>query len=265
MKISISNIAWNADDDKKMYQFLADKKIDGVEIAPTRIIPNNPYQNNLAAKSIQKQLFTQYNLEISSMQSILFGREEKLFGTKKERIILIEYLKQAINFAKSINCKNLVFGSPKNRIVNNIKEEYQIAINFFKELGDYAFSQGTILSIEANPIIYGTNFINLTSEAISLVNDVDSHGFKLNLDTGTIIQNNENINLISKNINLINHVHISEPNLVPIKERSMYSEIANILRKKKYDKFISIEMKNNNDLDIVKSSVIYIQKIFNDV
>ena len=42
------------------------------------------------------------------MQSVLYGRTENLFGTHKERLFLLEYRKQAVCFAASAGCRNLV-------------------------------------------------------------------------------------------------------------------------------------------------------------
>ena len=40
---------------------------------------------------------------------------------------------------------------------------------FFNILGDYAKLKNTVIALEANPDIYGTNFINTTKEAFSFV------------------------------------------------------------------------------------------------
>lgn len=263
MKLSISNIAWTKEYDDEMYKFISNNGINGLEIAPTRIIPQNPYQNLRAAEQFSQNISQKYSLEVCSMQSILFGKTEQLFGTNKERKILTNYTKKAINFANTIHCKNLVFGSPKNRIINNY-EQYPSAIKFFKQLGDYAFQKNTVLSIEANPPIYGTNFINTTKQAFELVKDVNSKGFMVNVDFGTIIQNNEKINPIIDNINLVNHIHISEPNLVLIKRRKLHKEFADKLKKTNYNKFISIEMKNFENIRDIKSIIKYIKGVFND-
>ena len=38
------------------------------------------------------------------MQSIWFGRQERLFGSEEEREILIDYTKKAVDFAVAIQC-----------------------------------------------------------------------------------------------------------------------------------------------------------------
>ncbi len=242
MKLAISNIAWKKEEDEKVYKILNELNYSAIEIAPTRILPVNPYEKLELARAWADELNNKYNLKVASMQSILYGKTEKLFGDKSERDILKGYIKAGIDFAAVIGCRNLVFGSPKNRIIENISE-YEIAIEFFGELGHYASSRNTTLSIEPNPILYGTNFINYTEEAFNIVKQVGSNGFKVNLDFGTIIANEENIESLADNIGLINHIHISEPNLNLIVERTQHRELFSLLKKCNYDKYVSIEMK----------------------
>ena len=138
--------------------------------------------------------------------------KKKFFGSVEERNELIEYTKKAIDFASIINCNNLVFGCPKNRNIQN-ENDYEIALKFFKTIGEYAQQKHTVFAIEPNPTIYNTNFINTTKQAYDIVKDIDCKAVKVNVDLGTIIENNENIEIIEENIHLVNHIHISEPNL----------------------------------------------------
>lgn len=261
MKLSISNIAWISDNDDLMYRCVSDLGFKGLEIAPTRIFPQNPYDNLIEAMVYSKKLKEIYNLDISSMQSIWFGKTERIFGTEEERLELINYTKKAIDFATKVNCKNLVLGSPKNRIIDNDKN-YNMAVDFFRELGRYAAKRGTVLSIEPNPKLYGTNYINYTKEAFDLVCEVKSDGFKVNVDFGTIIENEENLSIIENNIEQVNHIHISEPNLNPIIKRENHKELADILKRKDYNKFVSIEMKKNDNLEDIKSIILYVKEVF---
>lgn len=261
MKLSVSNIGWSAENDSEVYQLMRKYGYSGVEIAPTRIFSNMPYDNCEKAKEWSKNLKEQYGFIVSSMQSIWFGKQERLFGTEEERKNLINYTKKAIDFAMTIDCKNLVFGCPRNR--SFLKgEDIGCGINFFKLLGDYAAAKGTVISMEANPPIYNTNYINDTLSALSLIKQVDSKGFMLNLDVGTMIQNNEDISILAGNIYLINHVHISEPGLEPVAQRKIHWELREVLEAEHYDKFVSIEMRKVEDLSVIEDKLRYIRNIF---
>lgn len=262
MKLSISNIGWTQENDEIMYSLIKKYGYVGLEIAPTRIFPQKPYDNLERAKKWTEDLYEKYHLIVPSMQSIWYGRQEKIFGSIEERNALLEYTKKTIQFAHAIGCKNIVFGCPQNRNLPE-GENSEIAINFFKTLGDYAASLGTVIGMEANPAIYHTNYINDTLSALELIKKVDSKGFLLNLDLGTVIQNKEDISEIIHRVKYINHIHISEPGLKIIEKRKLHQELKEILLKENYEKFVSIEMGKNDDLLEIEKIIQYVGEVFN--
>ena len=48
-KLAISNIAWHKSDDEAVYTAMQQAGFTGLEIAPTRIFPAEPYENLTAA------------------------------------------------------------------------------------------------------------------------------------------------------------------------------------------------------------------------
>jgi sugar phosphate isomerase/epimerase len=253
MKFAISNIAWDENEDKEVYALMREYGFEGLEIAPTRIF-KNPYEQSLDTLiQFRKSIENNEKLKLVSMQSLIYSRPDlTLFGSIEKRDELKEYIKKAINFASILGIGNLVFGSPKNRIIKDYSAQYDIAIDFFREIGNYASEKGTVVSIEPNPKEYGTNFINTTKEAIQLVESVNSNGFRLQIDTGTIQINNEEFQVVSEGIEYINHIHISEPYLDKINKgkKDFYLELLETLKEINYDKSISIEMKKNSISDI---------------
>jgi len=261
MKLSISNIAWSSEYDYDMYKFLQREGIQGLEIAPTRIFSIGPYEDIVKSISFSNELKLDYGINISSMQSIWYGIKENLFNSIEERNFLLDYTKKAIDFAKAIGSKNLVFGCPKNRNMSETAELSEV-INWFKAVGTYAQENNTVFALEPNPSIYGTNFINNTIDAFDMVKRVDCQGFKVNLDVGTMIFNNEDLSDIEANVELINHIHISEPGLVLIEKRGMHKELRDILKQQKYNGYISAEMKCQENIDDVKSTLWYLKEVF---
>jgi len=262
IKLSISNIAWGVEYDAEMYQFLHDAGYQGLEIAPTRIFPENPYDKLSEAKDWVAQLKENYGLEIPSMQSIWYGHNEKIFGTNEERKVLIDYTKKAVDFAETIECRNLVFGNPRNRDTDDIPRNYPIAIDFFREIGDYAAEHNTTIAIEANPPIYNTRFINKTEQAVEIAYKCNCEGIKVNVDLGTIIYNKEDINYLKQIPGYINHIHISEPKLALIEKTKLHHELYKILIGMDYSHYVSIEMRNNYSIGDVKATVNYIKETF---
>lgn len=261
MKLSVSNIAWGAEFDEIMYNIMKKNGYVGLEIAPTRIFPESPYSHLKEAEDWNDKLNQKEKFMISSMQSIWYGRDEKLFGSIEERKRLLDYTKKAIEFAEIIGCKNLVFGCPKNRNMP-VDGDVKIAEDFFSKIGEYAIMHNTVIGMEANPKIYNTNFINTTEEAFLLVQKINNPGFKINLDIGTIIENKEDLNMVKGKVPLINHVHISEPRLKSIKRRELHAKLRDILVDENYEGFVSIEMGRVNELCEIESVMEYVSNVF---
>lgn len=261
MKLSVSNIGWEAVNDSKVYGLMKKYGYSGLEIAPTRIFPQSPYAQLQAAKAWAEQLKENDGFTVPSMQSIWYGRQEKIFGSEEERQILLDYTKSAINFAEVIGCKNLVFGCPRNRNLP-YGADASSAIAFFKEIGDYAAAHHTVIGMEANPPIYNTNYVNDTKAALELIEKVHSDGFKLNLDVGTMIQNGETTEELTDKVNAVSHVHISEPGLKLIAQRELHKQLMTLLTEENYQGFVSIEMGKREDISEIEQVLHYVKDIF---
>lgn len=261
MRLSISNIACESDQDNDVYGIMKELGYTGLEIAPTRVFPEAPYDALERAEEWNKNLKMKFGFDIPSMQSIWYGRNERLFGSEDERRILFEYSKKAVDFASVLGCGNLVFGCPRNRYVPEGVDS-DIAVPFFRELGKYAKQKGTVIGMEANPPIYNTNFINDTKSAIELIEKVDSEGFKLNLDVGTIIENGEDVYELVGQIRHINHVHISEPLLRSIEKRELHGQLRKLLEIEGYCGYVSIEMKKTENISTLREVMEYVKEVF---
>ncbi len=265
MRLSISNIAWEMKEDETVYQLMKQYGYSGLEIAPTRIFPSAPYDRPDRAKRWKESLQKLYGFCIPSIQSIWYGRQEKLFGSERERETLLCYTKKAIDLASAIGSKNLVLGCPRNRAVTvgmDIRDD--IVSCFFKPLGDYAASKGTAIGLEAVPSIYGTVYIHDTRSALELIHQVGSEGFRLNLDVGAMICNDEHATDLEGYVDHIGHVHISEPGLEKIKARSIHVELSDLLREEGYTGHVSIEMKKVEDLSDIEEALRYVRETFGD-
>lgn len=269
MKMSVSNIAWPASKDPQMYDFLEAHEVKGLEIAPTRVLGSDPYSNLGSASSWASSLFERYGLVVSSIQSIWYGRNENIFNSKYDRQALLDYTKQAIRFAKTIRCKNIVFGCPKARNVPEgipMQMALGIALEFFDELGDYAHQNDVVVAIEANPPMYGTNFLNTTKSVIDFLKDLGNAGCRLNLDLGAIIDEfslEDDVDcvpdafgaLVHDAVPYTHHVHLSEPGLKPLRHYDLCRALITCLDEYGYDSFVSIEMKESDDFEGLKECI----------
>ena len=163
MRLSISNIAWSADEDRQIYGLMRQNGYSGLEIAPTRFFPDAPYDRLTDMSLLAGELREKYGLSVCSMQSILYGKDQNLFD-EEGSAELIAYLNRAFSFGEAAGGCNFVFGCPRNRSVP-VGKTAGDSISFFERSAVLAMEHGCVLSLEANPPMYGTNFINSTEEA----------------------------------------------------------------------------------------------------
>jgi sugar phosphate isomerase/epimerase len=268
MKLSISNIAWEPNEDKDAFELIKKYGFEGIELAPPKLFKD---LSNVSDSEINDYLeyMKPYNFKFPAMQSLLFGKPElKIFdGSRNDTL---EYLKKIIDLAQKLDVKVLVFGSPKNRFIGDMPkdEAYKVAIDFFKELGEYAYSKERYFCIEPNAKEYGCDFITNTDEAIELVKDVNSKGFRLHIDSAVMVMNSENVKeSLEKALPYTEHFHISEPFLELITEnKTNHKEFVKILKTLNYDKWVSVEMKNgvmDSNVEAVKNSLKFVKELVN--
>ena len=258
MKLSISNIAWQAELDESVYGLMKDLGYEGLEIAPTRIFGDAPYEDLNKVSEWYKGFSRRF--VIPSMQSILRGINDSIFQDDEQRDNLLRYLCKSVDFAQTISCGNLVFGCPRNR--NGSEGKRDIALSFFRKIGDYAASHGTAIGLEPVPKSYNTDFLNTTADTIEFIRDAESDGIRLNLDIGALLTNNEDYSIIIDNVDLVNHVHVSEPGLKTVVRRDIHAKIRDLLIDSGYDGFISIEMAGQDSLEDIACALEYVREVF---
>lgn len=261
MEISISNIAWDINIDKKIISILKRKNVRYIDIAPTKYFQNIrdiPERDVLKIKDY----WNNEGISFYGMQSLLFGVQDlNIFSSEKDQKYILEYLEKIFKIGNLLGTSKVVFGSPKNRDKKNLDDKiaFQVATNFFRKLSDLGEIFGQIICLEPNPTEYGCNFMTSTSEAAKVVKAVNRKAIRLQLDTGTILVNNEDIELICQKFkDLISHIHLSQPGLLPVYlDGSSHINIARTIKNNFEDQVVTIEMltKNSKDpiIDISKS------------
>jgi sugar phosphate isomerase/epimerase len=259
MKLAISNLAWEKKDNHKLIKYLKTQNISFLEYSPYKLF--------LFHKTFQEiiKFYKKKKIKLYSMQSVFFNEKNYfIFGNNFERELFFNKLKNKINLASRLGTKIIVFGSPITRKVFNLtkSQQYRIAYNLFKKIATLCKKKKIIFCFEANPKIYGCEFINTTKEAFKFVKIINNEYFKINLDLGTIIYNKENYNeFIRKNVKYIGHVQLSVPGLSSLKK--YYYKIYKFLKTLKilkYSEVISIEMLNLN-FNLIKKDIIFVKKL----
>ena len=257
MKLAISNLAWAPEDSPAVFARLRDRGFTGLEIAPTKLFPEDPYAHGAEAAALLRDIRAAYGLEPVSMQSIWYGQSGNIFRSREERERLEAYTRRAIVFAAAIGCPNLVFGNPRARAMGPGHREEEV-YPFFRRLSDYAAARGSCLALEPNPAVYGTDFICTAREAFAFCRRSGCPALRVNLDLGALIWNGEALPEAPEDLALVRHIHISEPQLRRLEPRPLHRQ----LRDLDYHNYISIEMGLQPRLEDVLETIDYVAEVF---
>ena len=252
MKLSVSNIAWSAAEDLSMPGRLLVAGVEGLEVAPGRIMPDFARATHGEARAIAER-YDEIGLPITSMQALLFGRGDlQLLRDDADWQDMRDWLEHVIAIAGSLGCGPLVFGSPKNRLRNAmpIKQAQALAATRLAEIAAPAAAAQVTFCIEANAAGYGCDFICKIAEATTLVALIDNPQIRVVADTGNMIMQGEPPEAIVPALPFVAHVHVSAPGLGPIvPHRAYIFDILARLRDGGYDGIVTVEMRQQDDGD----------------
>ncbi|MFO0805258.1 MAG: sugar phosphate isomerase/epimerase family protein [Gemmataceae bacterium] len=252
MKLAVSNIAWPREQDEAVAELLNEHGVAGIEVAPTKLFAK-PLDANDSDIAAVRRFWAERGLAIVAAQSLLFGKPElAIFESAGTRAATLEYLGGIVRLCAKLGAGAMVFGSPKNRRAGSLPtdEAMRIAVEFFTRLGESAASAGTCIVMEANPPVYGADFVTRAADAIELVERVNHPGFRLHLDTGCMTLAGDSIaDTFARGSKWMKHFHVSEPNLDPpgtsgkVDHATFASELRN------YTGWISLEMREGQPFD----------------
>ena len=218
MQLSISNIAWEKDEEPQIAELLGRLGVTAVDVAHSKYFPDAAEATDEGIRKV-RTWWEERGISIYGMQSLLFGTKGlNVFGDSESQSKLLTHLGHVCRIAEGLGAKRLVFGSPKNRDRSGLTDSdaHDIALRFFSRLGDIAQSHGVVITLEPNPVCYGTNWITTTKEACSFVKELGNPSIAMQLDTGTVITNSEATAEFSEVKEAVGHVHLSEPKLLPL-------------------------------------------------
>ena len=277
MKRAISNIAWSFDERLDAYDVLQEHAFLGVEIAPSLLFQDASSPIAPSAQLVRRRLKEIHSrgLKLCSMQSLLYGvADVALFEGRANRSRLFAALCQAIDLAERLEIPNLVFGSPKNRVIpDGMKdtEVVKIATEFFHSIGDYARKAGCFLALEATPESYGTNFLTRFENSAKFSQNLDHPAISVNFDIGSFIMNQEADEMsamFQQYKSLVSHVHVSEPYLAPApaaKNKDKLMKLFATLKSAQYPHYISIEMgRQDGGLKTLRDKAALLQSLFSN-
>ena len=265
MRVAISNIAWDVHEDEAIGALLEKYHVDAFDIAPGILFPepDNATDEDIAAV---KSYWQKKGVEITGMQALLFGTQGlNVFGTQQAQQALLAHLASVCRIASKLGARRLVFGSPKNRDRSGLinEEALEVAVSFFRKLGDLAAETDVFFCLEPNPTCYGANFMVDSHETHQVVRAINHPAIKMQLDTGALTINKESIQtVLDEAQNNIGHIHISEPGLKVVgDEQSDHQAFAAAIHRTFDAPLITIEMvatPNEPQTDSVKRALNFV-------
>lgn len=246
MRLAISNIAWDTSEDEDIAKLLKRYAVDAIDIAPGKYF-SDPAKATDAEIAEVKDWWGARGIEITGMQALLFGTTGlNVFGHPDVQSAMLQHLAAVCRIGARLGAPRLVFGSPKNRDRNNLSDEQvaEIAIPFFRRLGDIAQAYDVRVCLEPNPRCYGTNFMTTSAETATVVKQVAHPAIRMQLDTGALMINGEDpVAVLQDCASLIGHIHASEPDLVPLGDGGNdHAKVAAGLKQLLPKHVVSIEM-----------------------
>ena len=262
MRLAISNIAWEVNQDEAVADLLELHGIDAIDIAPGKYFSEFSKVSESDIRQVKNWWKTR-GIEITGMQALLFGTTGlNVFGTQRSQEDLLAHLTAVCRIGAGLGATRIVFGSPKNRDRSGLTDEQalEVAVPFFKRLGDIALSHGVTICLEPNPTCYGANFMTTSAETATVVRAIDHPAIRMQLDTGALTINGENpLMVLNESAALIGHVHASEPELLPLGDGGTdHEQISLTLKQFLPSHIVSIEMvatKNEPHLQSIKRAL----------
>lgn len=264
MKLAVSNIAWAAELDAAIASSLADAGVDMLEVAPGRLF-SDPGGADAAAASATRRLWSERNLPIGSMQSLLFGQPELCLFGPDGGAGMVRYLARVFDLAKRLGAGPMVFGSPGNRLRGTMAfdEALRCAVPIFTTLADIAHAGGTTLCLEPNAPGYGCDFMTSLDEASAVVAAVDLPGVKLVVDTGNMAMVGDSPAAAARRVQMVRHLHLSRPQLQPLVANDTFPRrVLDSLRAAGYDGIVTIEMRpaGENPITAIHQAAVLVRK-----
>jgi D-psicose/D-tagatose/L-ribulose 3-epimerase len=250
MRLAISNIAWDPVEDADVAALLTRYEIDAVDLAPGKYFAHPAATRDAEIDAVRRR-WADAGIRVTGMQALLFGTTGlNLFGPPPVQQAMLDHLSAVCRIAARLagpgGVARLTFGSPKNRDRTGLDDAAAdaVAAAFFRRLGDIAHAAGVVICLEPNPERYGANFMLTHAEAARVVAAVAHPAIRLQLDTGALtIQRESASGVLSAHAALIGHVHLSEPDLLPLGDGGTdHAGVAAALRTALPAQVLSIEM-----------------------
>lgn len=263
MRLAVSNIAWEPNEEPTVARLLADLGVAAVEIAPTKVFDQPEGVAGEQARAYRR-FWQDFGIDIVAFQSILYEhRDLRIFRSAEEQAEFVRISGRFIELAHGLGANRIVFGSPLQReVTDDTTQEaaWEAAVDMFGRIASHAERFDVTFCIEPNPPVYGCNFVTNAASGARLVQDVARRGFGLHLDAAGMTLAGEDVaTSIRESADFLQHFHLSAPQLGVLDPSVVdYEGCLAALSDADYDHTVSIEMRpspGGDNLDRVRHAV----------
>jgi 5-keto-L-gluconate epimerase len=219
-----------------------------------------------------KGLCQSHNLEIAAISSGQLTFEEGLTISHQDQKVCqqaVDRTKEIIDFTNVLGCEIVNIGTlrgnlPTDGVPRKIANEHAVAS--MREILDYAGSKGIVIAFEPQ-CRYVVNWHNTLKDTVDWMDQFGKDNFRILFDVyHTLIEEASIIASLIRYIDRIVHIQFSDTNrLAPGKGQMNFPEIIRVLRALKYERYVSVEIKQFPDGVIAaKQAAQYLLPYFNE-
>jgi D-psicose/D-tagatose/L-ribulose 3-epimerase len=232
---------------EQVCRFVAETGYDGIELAPFTFAPSVAELGPEDRRRIA-QVARDAGLDIVGLHWLMVSPPGLHINSPDPalRRRTADYLRQLIHFCGDVGGRVMVFGSPKQRWVDegtSRDQAWEWTADAYRTVMPDAADRGVTLCMEALPAPE-SNFILTTAEAAAMVNAVDHPNFRLMLDVKSMCAEDRPIpEIIREFCPLVEHFHANDANRRgPGFGDTDFCMIAAALRECGYRQYVSVEV-----------------------
>lgn len=247
MKFAVCNEIFESNNLSDAYEFTRKLGYKGLEVAPFTL-GDQPTKLSKADRNAFSKQARDAGLEVIGLHWLLVKTDGFYLTTDDASVRkkTADYFRELIELCSDLGGSIMVLGSPKQRnfvAPMTHDDAMRNAADLIASICDDLAAHDVTLAIE--PLGPGEgNFLNLASQGVELIHQIDSPNVKLHLDVKAMSTEPENVgDIIRRNRKEMIHFHANDPNLLgpgmgPFDQQPVFQALRDI----NYDRWVSVEV-----------------------